>query len=306
VTKISAFFKLIRWVNVVIIALTQCLFFYCIKLPLYHASGVLKAEQQFTLLLLSYTCISAAGYIINDYFDLNIDQINKPDKVIINRFISRRWALFLHIGLSTIGIVLSAKVNFENCLLAFASVVVLFAYSASFKKKFLIGNVLVALYLAWVVAITAYFDFRGMLLYKVISGKSFDILFNSSLIFVAFSFIINLIREIIKDMEDVEGDRKYGCKTMPISWGINPSKVFVAVWLTVLIAMLITVQVYAVRLHWWWPIAYALLLVLVPIIWIFKQLFSAQTPDDFHKLSSAIKWIMLTGVLSMGLFKLYL
>ncbi len=304
--KINAFLKLIRWGNVLIIALTQCLFFYCIKLPLYQPIDIAKAQQQFLFLLAAYACISAAGYIINDYFDLNIDQINKPQKVIINRFISRRWALFLHIGLSIIGIGLCAKVNIENCLLAFASVVVLFAYSATFKKKFLIGNVLVAIYLAWIVAITAYFDFRSMVLHKIISGNNFDILFNTALIFVAFSFIINLIREIIKDMEDVEGDRKYGCKTMPISWGINPSKVFVAVWLTVLIAMLITVQVYAVRLHWWWPIAYALLLVLVPIVWIFKQLFSAQTPDDFHKLSSAIKWVMLTGVLSMGLFKLYL
>jgi 4-hydroxybenzoate polyprenyltransferase len=306
VTKINAFLKLIRWGNVLIIALTQCLFFYCIKLPLYQPLDIANADRQFLFLLAAYACISAAGYIINDYFDLNIDQINKPQKVIINRFIPRRWALFLHVGLSILGIFLCASVNIENCLLAFASVIVLFGYSASFKKKFLIGNVLVAFYLAWIVAITAYFDFRSMLLHKIFSGKNFDILFNTALIFVAFSFIINLIREIIKDMEDVEGDRKYGCKTMPIVWGINPSKVFVAVWLIVLIVMLITVQVYAVRLHWWWTIAYEFILVLLPIIWIFKQLFSTQTPEDFHKLSSAIKWVMLTGVLSMGLFKLYL
>lgn len=305
-TKINAFLKLIRWGNVLIIALTQCLFFYCIKWPLYQPIDIAKAQQQFLFLLAAYACISAAGYIINDYFDLNIDQINKPQKVIINRFISRRWALFLHIALSFTGIVLCAKVNIEVALLSILVVGILFAYSAMFKKKFLIGNILVAACIAWSIAICAYFDFRSMLLNKIISGKNFDILFNTALVFVVFSFIINLIREIIKDMEDVEGDRRYGCKTMPISWGINPSKVFVAVWLTVLIAMLITVQVYAVRLHWWWPIAYGLLLVLLPIIWIFKQLFSAQTPDDFHRLSSAIKWVMLTGVLSMGLFKLYL
>jgi 4-hydroxybenzoate polyprenyltransferase len=273
---------------------------------LYQPIDIAKAQQQFLFLLAAYACISAAGYIINDYFDLNIDQINKPEKVIINRFISRRWALFLHSGLSVIGIALCAKINLEVALLSTIVVLILFVYSAVLKKQFLIGNIIVAGCVAWAVAITAYFDFRKMLLQKIISGKNFDILFNAALIFVVFSFIINLIREVIKDMEDVEGDRKYGCKTMPITWGINPSKVFVAVWLTVLIAMLITVQVYAIRLHWWWSIAYGLLLVLLPIIWIFKQLFSAQTPVEFHKLSSSIKWVMLTGVLSMGLYKLYL
>ncbi len=305
-TKINAFLKLIRGGNVLIIALTQCLFFYLVKMPLYQDGLNAIHEQKFIYLLGSYVCISAAGYIINDYFDLNIDQINKPQKVIINRFISRRWALFLHISLSIVGVVLSSKVNIENCLLSIVAVLVLFAYSATFKKQFLIGNILVAAYLAWVVAITAYFDFRGMALHKIIQGKNFDILFNAALLFIAFSFIINLIREIIKDMEDVEGDIKYGCKTMPITWGINASKVFVAVWLVVLMALLITLQIYAIRLHWWLAIPYCLLLILAPIIWIFKQLFAAKSPEGFHKLSTAIKWVMLTGILSTALFKIYL
>jgi len=157
VTKFNAFLKLIRWGNVLIIALTQCLFFYCIKLPLYQPIDVVKAKMQFVFLLVAYACISAAGYIINDYFDLNIDQINKPKKVIINRFITRRWALCLHIGLSIIGIALCAKVNLENCLLACLIVVLLFTYSVALKKKFLVGNVLVAICLSCTIALTAYF-----------------------------------------------------------------------------------------------------------------------------------------------------
>lgn len=305
-TKINAFLKLIRWANVLIIASTQSLFFYLIKASLYRDSLDTTHQQKFVYLLLSYVCISSAGYIINDYFDLNIDQINKQKKVIINRFITRRWALFLHISLSLIGIVLSTMVNLEVGFLSTLVVIILFAYSAIFKKKFLIGNILVAVCVAWAIAITAYFDFKNIVLHKTVQGKDFDILFNATLLYVAFSFIINLIREVIKDMEDIEGDIKYGCKTMPIVWGINASKVFVAVWLVVLMAMLVTAQIYAIRLHWWLVIPYCLLFVLAPIVWVFKQLFTAQSPYEFHKLSSAIKIVILTGVLSMVFFKIYL
>jgi 4-hydroxybenzoate polyprenyltransferase len=106
-------------------------------------------------------------------------------------------------------------------------------------------------------------------------------------------------------MEDMEGDRKYGCRTMPSVWGINASKVFVAVWLIVLIAALIILQLYAVPFGWWYSIAYCLLLIIAPLIWILIKLFRAQSPGDFHLLSTVVKLVMFTGILSMIFFRIY-
>ncbi|MEI6185330.1 MAG: UbiA family prenyltransferase, partial [Bacteroidota bacterium] len=117
--------------------------------------------------------------------------------------------------------------------------------------------------------------------------------------------IISLIREVIKDLEDVAGDRKFGCTTMPIVWGQNSTKVFVAVWLIVLIASTLIINIYITSFGWWLSAVYALLFVVAPLIWIFKILMKASTTQDFHKLSSYVKWIMLTGILSMLFFTSY-
>jgi 4-hydroxybenzoate polyprenyltransferase len=92
---------------------------------------------------------------------------------------------------------------------------------------------------------------------------------------------------------------------MPIVWGVNASKVFVSVWLIVLIVMLVTTQLYVLQFGWWFSVVYAAVLIIVPLLWVFKKLFSAQSSADYHRLSSAIKIIMLTGILSMAFFKLY-
>src|SRR5689334_11774190 len=98
---VKAFFRLVRWPNLVFIVLTQALFYFCIYLPLFHAHAVKKL----VLLVLASVSIAAAGYIINDYFDLNIDRVNKPEKIVIDKEIKRRWAIFWHLALSFFGVV---------------------------------------------------------------------------------------------------------------------------------------------------------------------------------------------------------
>ena len=109
----------------------------------------------------------------------------------------------------------------------------------------------------------------------------------------------------MKDIEDIEGDRKYGCKTMPIVWGLNASKVFVAVWLIVLIATLNLLQFYVLEFNWWISIFYCAFFIILPLSWVFKKLFTANSAEQFHQLSSIIKLIMLTGILCMVFFRLY-
>jgi 4-hydroxybenzoate polyprenyltransferase len=121
-----------------------------------------------------------------------------------------------------------------------------------------------------------------------------------------FAFVISLIREVVKDMEDMEGDNSYGCKTMPIMWGVPAAKVFAGVWLVVLIGAIALIQVYALYSAWWWSGIYSLFLLIVPLIIILKKLFKAQTSTAFHEISSMIKWVMLLGILSMMVIKMYL
>jgi len=106
-------------------------------------------------------------------------------------------------------------------------------------------------------------------------------------------------------MEDMEGDAKYGCKTMPIVWGIPATKVFTAVWLIVLAAALVIIQVYALYLGWFWSVLYSVITIIIPLLWILKKLYQARVTKDYHQLSTAIKLVMLAGILSMIFFKIY-
>jgi 4-hydroxybenzoate polyprenyltransferase len=310
---ITAFFRLVRWPNLVFIMLTQVMFEYCILQPIFQHAGIYNNIKgiYFWLITASYVMIAAAGYIINDYFDLNIDQVNKPDKVIVAKVIKRRWVLVWHIVLSLAAIVCSLVVDWRTSskiagLTAFICVVLLFFYSTTLKKKFLIGNVLVAAITAWsIIALTWFEGSRFFQLYHRSTNLDIEKIFRLTVLYTGFAFVISLIREVVKDMEDVEGDRRYGCKTMPIVWGTTATKVFVAVWLVVLIAVLGAIQVYVMHFGWWFSIIYSVLLIIAPLLQVFKQLFSAHTAADYHKLSTLIKLVMLTGILSMVFFLLY-
>ena len=122
---------------------------------------------------------------------------------------------------------------------------------------------------------------------------------------LSFAFIISLIREVVKDMEDMYGDEKYGCKTMPIAWGIPATKVFAATWLVVLIAALLIIEVYVLQLHWWWFALYALVVIIAPLLYILRRLYFSNTKAHYHNLSTLIKMVMFTGIISMLLFKFY-
>lgn len=310
--QIAAFFQIIRWQNLLFIALTQWLFHQCIVV-----SSLVKINHQpqvtgsnLLLVIIASVTIAAAGNIINDYFDLNIDKINKPQKLVVDKFIPRRSVIFLHLLLSLTGIMCSVYVGMKLNLfwLGLANsfcVLLLFIYSASLKKKFLIGNIAVSALTCWVILILALPEYTALSHSMAQSLEAYYKVLRIGILYASFSFIISLIREVVKDMEDVEGDRKNGCKTMPIVWGYNATKVFVAVWLIVLIAVVLIAQLYVIRFKWWMSISYALLFIVAPLMYIFKKLVVAQNPSDFHRLSSWVKWTMLSGILSIFFFEIY-
>lgn len=307
---IAAFLRLIRWPNLVFIVVTQVLFYICILVPTIgvHLKLVLPI---FALLVSSSVLIAAAGYIINDYFDLNIDQVNKPDSIVVQRFISRRWAIFWHFLLSSIGIVLAFYISWElrNPIIGFANfvcVLLLWLYSTTFKKQLLVGNILISLLTAWVVLVIYFAEMRISLFDDPNYIASFKNVFKYAILYSGFAFIISLIREVVKDIEDREGDARYGCKTMPIVWGLPASKLFIGIWTSVLLACLLIIQVIGLFKGWWLGVVYTVAAVLIPLLKFLGDLKKARQTAEFHQLSSLIKAIMLAGILTLLFFKWYL
>lgn len=308
----KAFLQLVRWPNLVFIAITQILFVYSIVHPVMYTAGAVPNIKgvYFILLMVSSVIIAAGGYIINDYFDLNIDQINKPDKLVVEKIISRRWVIFWHLFLSVAGIMIGFYIDFKTNVrfLGFANtacVALLFLYSIALKKKLLSGNIVISALTAWVILVVGWCE-TSNLLQPNLMGSFTEKITRISFLYAGFAFVISLIREVVKDMEDMEGDRRYGCNTMPIAWGINATKVFVAVWLVVLASALAIVQFYVLVFRWWWSAAYCILLIIIPLVYIFKLLIEANTSSNYHRLSSLIKLVMFTGILSMIFFRFYL
>ncbi|MBL7751227.1 MAG: geranylgeranylglycerol-phosphate geranylgeranyltransferase [Chitinophagaceae bacterium] len=308
---IAAFFKLVRLPNLLFIALTQVLFQYCIYLPIYGDNVPGNDTLRFILIVLASLLIAAAGYIINDYFDINIDEVNKPERVVVDKIISRRWAIAWHFMLSVtgIGLTIIALPFFQFPHLVMANVfcvILLWFYSTNYKKTLAIGNIVISLLTAWTILIIFFSKFPLGYVYDngvlMIDPKFFRLTF----LYAAFAFIISLVREAIKDMEDLPGDSRYGCKTMPVVWGMNSTRVYVTVWVIVLLAGLSILEIYVLPFRWWWPAIYNLVLVIVPLALILYRLFQAKEPKDYGKISSLTKAVMLTGTLSMIFFYFYL
>ena len=300
----SAFLRLIRWPNLAFIALTQLLFYYCVFEPLFPGGN----EKSLAWIIIASVFIAAAGYIINDYFDLNIDQINKPHKNVFAKIIHRRWAIIWHLLLSFAGIFATAlAVGLQKWYLILANVGcvgLLWFYSTSFKRQLLIGNIVISILTAWTVLIL-FFAYTQP--YQSIASNDPEVikLFRVAFLYAGFAFIGSLIREAIKDMEDMEGDARYGCKTLPIVAGIRSTKIYVTIWSVVLLAGLVILQLYVLQLGWWWAIAYSVPFIIAPVIYLIFRLSRSYKPRDFNYLSGVCKFILLTGILSMIFFRIY-
>lgn len=311
--KLIAFFQLIRYKNLLFIVLTQLFFYGFIIRPSYEKllnSSPLLDHDLFHWMLIASILIAGGGYIINDYFDLNIDSINKPDKLIVDKEISRRWAMMLHFIMSISGLVITGYVsmklnNFLLLLLNGIAVILLWVYSTTFKKKLLSGNIIISALTAWVIFML-FFSELNWNTGKPIPESNLALIsiYKLTIIYGGFAFIVSLIREVIKDMEDEIGDRKYGCTTMPIVWGINATKVFVAVWIIALFGALCAIMIYAL-FNTWYLVSVYIILLLVFIFNIFQKLRKAKSIQDYARLTREVKILMLAGILSMALYNFY-
>ncbi len=238
--------------------------------------------QTFSLWLLSSSTIiiAAAGYIINDYYDIKIDYINKPERVVIGKIIPRRFAILFHTLFSVGGIAIGFYLSWQIGAIHFFSAFMLWLYSNSLKRLPLIGNVVIAFLTALSVFIIAVFYKTNI---------------NLILIYSLFAFFISLVREVVKDMEDLKGDITFGCKTLPILWGIRKTKYFLYSVLVVFVVLVLILDSYFTIL----PSVYFMSFLFLPLAWFALRLHRADTVKDFRWLSNLSKIIMLLGIISM-------
>lgn len=302
--------RLIRWPNLLFIALTQVLFYYCIMRPHLSWQGLSdEAGWPFStlgILVAASILIAAAGYIINDYFDINIDQVNKPDKMVLEKHVSRRKAILLHLFITLAGLAFSAWAGYRtNWLVLIGNTGcagLLWFYSTTFKRKLLSGNIIISLLTAWVVLVLYVAVNDDHIRIRTSSDASVEAMkgiFKYAVLYAGFAFIISLIREVVKDIEDIRGDERYECRTMPIVWGIPAAKVFAGVWMVVLTGAVLVLFGYMLLSGWWLAALYALFLLILPLVHIQQLFYRAQDAPDYHKVSSWVKGVMLLGILSM-------
>lgn len=309
---VVAFFKLIRWPNLFFIALTQIIYYACIYAPLKDVSlTACFFDQYFMMLVMASVMIAAAGYIINDYFDLHIDKINKPEKVVVDRLVKRRWAIIWHLLLSLAGIVLTAIAAIHQhkwylIPLNLLSVFLLWVYSTTFKKKLLSGNLIISILTAWVILIVYLYLNSGYDQSYVwyTDHQELDVkrFFKLTVVYAGFAFIMTIIREAVKDIEDMFGDAQFGCSTLPVKWGVPVAKMYTAVWMTVAVGSLLVMGIYAYLSGRLYLSLFCHFSLVLPLLFCIKWLYRATTSKDYHRISQWLKCIMLAGILSMLFF----
>lgn len=295
--------SLIRWKNLLMIALVQLL----IKYALLEPFGVPMTLDGLgiTFLIITTICIAGAGNIINDINDIETDFVNKPEKILVGKTISEKNAYSLYILLNLIGVgvgfYLSHHVGKPPFFILFVLIsALLYIYATHLKRMLLIGNLVVSLLVALSVLIVGVFELLpGM----TALNKSTQIIFFKVIFdYALFAFIINLLREIAKDIEDIDGDFKADMNTLPIAIGRERAKNVLSV-LNFFPLSGIILYVISDLYKQPYVVIYFLILVIGPLIYICFKTFSARSKKDFHHLSNMYKLVMLFGMLSLLLYK---
>ncbi len=279
---LKALFKLVRWPNLLIVFLTQYIVFAFIVKN--NVTGLLHFLPSHAFYILSFgtLLIAASGYIINDYYDIKIDLVNKPGRIVIGKLITRRQALLIHSLFNFTAIGLGLLLSWRVALYFTGCAFLLWVYSNYLKRTPLLGNIVVSVLTAatiWIISI--YYRENDSLIYS----------------YSIFAFFMSLVREVIKDVEDTKGDASYGCKTLPIAFGVRKTKIFLFSVLG-LFSFLLICHLKNLYVN---PSSFFRYTLLLPVLYIGFKLFWADKQKDYSHLSLFCKWFMIAGVLSLGL-----
>lgn len=306
--KLRAILKLIRPVNLAIMALTLLLVRYCIFLPIFRQNGLegLMPDWQFLFLVAATLFIGAGGYVINDVLDVEIDKVNKPGKIIIQKQISDVKGKNLHFNFTAIGVVFGVAFSYfsGNIFLGILFVIIptaLFYYSYKYKYLPATGNLVVATLSALVVIIYWIFEFYHLKEQpeRFVDASRYFVLLNRLVLsYALFAFLVSLTREIVKDAQDMEGDSRFGCRTLPVAMGIPGTRVLLISLEIITMAGLVWFQFLLMKTGY---AMVAYLLSLTQLLLIISLVFSikVESKKSFSRLSLLFKLIMLTGMLTL-------
>lgn len=294
--------NLIRWKNLAMIALVQLLIKYALLEP--FQADIMFNWFGIALLITATLCLAAAGNIINDIYDVETDTVNRPNNVIIGKTVSEKTAYNLFIVFNVIGMLigfyLSHLVGKSGFFAIFVVVsALLYLYASYLKQTLLVGNLVISILVAMSILIVGIFE---LLPATTPQNQPTQVFFFKILLdYALFAFIINLIREIAKDMEDIDGDYKVGMNTLPIAVGRErASKVLFVLTLLPLFG----VSYYVINHMYKQPVSvgYFLLFVIAPLLYVTIKAFSASSKKEFRHISDILKLVMLFGMLSLFLY----
>jgi 4-hydroxybenzoate polyprenyltransferase len=319
------FLKIIRWQNLLIVILTMVLMRYAIIEPIIAKIGVVLRIgtgeavpmtlrfpwYDFALLVAATVCITAGGYVINDYFDIQTDLINKG-KVLVGTKIPRRSAMMWHNLFNIAGVAAGFYISWRAGYFWLGTLFLvvsglLYFYSASYKRQFLIGNLLVAALTAMVPLLVAFYEWPSLYRYYIVNAVSLpdlNIIFYWVGGFAIFAFLTTLTREIIKDIEDFEGDVAYGRNTLPIVIGVLSAKIISV--LLVLITLVLLYLTWHLYISDKITLIYLSLAIALPLLFVIYRLIFTANKKHLHMAGRTMKIVMITGILYSVVVKVIL
>ena len=321
----KAILRLIRWQNLLLVVATMVLMRYSVIEPVLSKLGVVLTEGNegfipvtlkfpwyyFIFLVLATVLITAGGYVINDYFDIKTDLINKGE-VIVGTKIPRRQAMMWHTILNIMGVGIGFFISWKAGYFWMGTLFLivsglLYFYSSSYKRQFLVGNLIVALLVAMVPMLVAIFEWPALYRFYAVKAMSLppiSVVFWWMGGFSLFAFLSTLIREIIKDIEDFEGDMAYGRNTIPVVTGILTARIITICMVIITIALLYLAWYFF--LHDRYTLIYISAAVTMPLLVTIYFLVFGKGTAQMHYASRLMKVVMTTGILYSVLVKIML
>ena len=295
------YLKLIRYQNLLMLAFMQLVFRYLFLEQSYVDLAL--SDFNYILLVIANVCVAAGGYVINNIMDQETDEIAKPQNRVVGVSISETVAYNWYIGLTIVGVGIGFYLSNVIYKPTFASMFILVAtllymYATSFKQIPVLGNVVVALLLSTSIIIIGLFDILPAIDVdnRFRMKEAFSILMD----YAIFAFIINLIREIVKDLEDMDGDYQSGINNLPITIGIPKTKIIVGI-LTVITIGILAYYINSNLFELDYVIYYTMVFIIGPLIYFGVKLMNAETKKQLHHLSLVLKIILFFGILSVAI-----
>ncbi len=307
--KVGVLFRLGRLTNLLVIAGTQYLLRFCVLGPFVYPEDpdAISAISDFSILVLITLLLTVAGYVINDYFDRKIDAVNRPGDQVMDRLISPHGAIKLHMILNIIATILGFWLAWRVKSLTFGLIFpfisgMIWLYSAKYKRTLVLGNLVVSFLAAFIILIVWLFEFFWLRLHPetfVIVMPDMQWVSQIFLAYALFAFLITLISEIVRDLGDMEGDRTFGVRTLPVVAGERTARFIASGIIVLAILLLVYCQVILGRLNFMMMIMYVIITVQLPALFVLVRLLFSSSVKEYGSIGALCRIIILAGLLSM-------